>query len=80
MGNIKNITTPSIMTKRSKPRRIIVLMLLGLAYPTFAWSATNQDLEERIALLEQKLLSLASESVELKKQLIESNKQITLLS
>jgi len=80
MDNIKNITTPSIMTKRSKPRRIIVLMLLGLAYPTFAWSATNQDLEERIALLEQKLLSLASESVELKKQLIESNKQITLLS
>lgn len=82
MGNIENISKnkSSILTKHVKPRRIILLMLLGLSYPSFSWAASNQDLEERIALLEQKLLTLANESAELQKQLVASNKQITLLS
>ncbi|MWP46005.1 carbohydrate porin [Gilliamella sp. Pas-s27] len=43
-------------------------------------AATQDELEARIALLEQKLLALSQESNDLKKQVIESNKQLAKLN
>jgi len=63
-----------------KPKRIVLITLLGLCYIPNS-SATNQDeLEARISMLEQKLLALSQESIDLKKQVIESNKQLAQLN
>lgn len=63
-----------------KPKRIVLITMLGLFYLPNAIAATQDELEARINLLEQKLIALSNESIDLKKQLIESNKQIAQLS
>ena len=63
-----------------KPKRIVLITMLGLFYLPNAIAATQDELEARINLLEQKLIALSNESIDLKKQLIESNKQIAELS
>jgi carbohydrate-specific outer membrane porin len=63
-----------------KPKRIVLMTMLGLCYLPNALAATQDELEARIALLEQKLLALSQESNDLKKQVIESNKQLAQLN
>ncbi|MWP60863.1 carbohydrate porin [Gilliamella sp. Pas-s25] len=63
-----------------KPKRIVLITMLGLCYLPNAMAATQDELEARIALLEQKLLALSQESNDLKKQVIESNKQLAQLN
>ncbi|WP_081302179.1 MULTISPECIES: carbohydrate porin [unclassified Gilliamella] len=63
-----------------KPKRIVLMTMLCLCYLPNAIAATQDELEARIALLEQKLLALSQESNDLKKQVIESNKQLAQLN
>ncbi|MWN89368.1 carbohydrate porin [Gilliamella sp. Pra-s65] len=63
-----------------KPKRIVLITILGLCYLPSVMAATQDELEARIALLEQKLLALSQESNDLKKQVIESNKQLAKLN
>ncbi|OCG14702.1 hypothetical protein A9G29_02525 [Gilliamella sp. Fer2-1] len=56
------------------------MTMLCLCYLPNAIAATQDELEARIALLEQKLLALSQESNDLKKQVIESNKQLAQLN
>lgn len=63
-----------------KLKRIVLITMLGLCYVPNAMAATQDELEARIALLEQKLLALSQESNDLKKQVIESNKQLAQLN
>lgn len=59
-----------------KLKRIVLVTLLSLCYLPNAMAATQDELEARLAVLEQKLLALSEESNDLKKQVIASNKQI----
>ncbi|OCG19930.1 hypothetical protein A9G22_01035 [Gilliamella sp. App2-1] len=63
-----------------KIKQIALMTMLGLSYLPNALAATQDELEARIALLEQKLLALSQESNDLKKQVIESNKQLAQLN
>ncbi|WP_218055891.1 MULTISPECIES: carbohydrate porin [unclassified Gilliamella] len=63
-----------------KPKRVVLMTMLGLCYLPNAMAATQDELEARIALLEQKLLVLSQESNDLKKQVIDSNKQLAKLN
>ena len=63
-----------------KPKRIVLITLLGLCSVQHSFAATQEELEARISLLEQKLLALSQESIDLKKQVIESNKQLAQLN
>jgi len=51
-----------------KPKRIVLITLLGLCYVPTSFAATQDELEARILMLEQKLLALTQESIDLKKQ------------
>lgn len=81
---MKDLTINRELKKSSKlklkHKRIALITMLGMLYLPCGWSATEQELEARIALLEQKLLELTQESVDLKKQVIESNKQLKQLN
>lgn len=63
-----------------KLKRIVLVTLLSLCYLPNAMAATQDELEARLAVLEQKLLALSEESNDLKKQVIASNKQIAKLN
>lgn len=63
-----------------KLKRIVLVTLLSLCYLPNAMAATQNELEARLAVLEQKLLALSEESNDLKKQVIASNKQIAKLN
>ena len=63
-----------------KPKRIVLITLLGLCYIPNSFATTQDELEARISMLEQKLLALSQESIDLKKQVIESNKQLAQLN
>ncbi|SCB72772.1 carbohydrate porin [Gilliamella intestini] len=63
-----------------RPKRIVLITILGLCYLPNAMATTQDELEARIALLEQKLLTLSKESNDLKKQVIESNKKLAQLN
>ena len=63
-----------------KPKRIVLITLLGLCYIPTSFAATQDELEARISMLEQKLLAISQESIDLKKQVIESNKQLAQLN
>ena len=63
-----------------KPKRIVLITLLGLCYVPTSFAATQDELEARLSMLEQKLLALTQESIDLKKQVIESNEQIAQLN
>ena len=63
-----------------KPKRIVLITLLGLCSIQNSFAATQEELEARISMLEQKLLALSEESIDLKKQVIESNKQLAELN
>ena len=63
-----------------KPKRIVLITLLGLCYIPTSFAATQDELEARISMLEQKLLTISQESIDLKKQVIESNKQLAQLN
>ena len=63
-----------------KPKRIVLITLLGLCYIPNSFATNQDELEARISMLEQKLLALSQESIDLKKQVIESNKQLAQLN
>jgi carbohydrate-specific outer membrane porin len=63
-----------------QPRKIALMTMLCLCCSSNVFAATQEELEARIALLEQKLLTLSQESNDLKKQVVESNKKLAQLN
>lgn len=76
-GNMNYLNDTQIKTK---PKRIVLITMLGLFYLPNASASTQAELEARISMLEKKLLELSQESIDLKKQVIESNKQLAQLN